>query len=34
MIDVCNFVADTTFSACDLNLKLLMERLEHGQIKC
>ena len=29
MTDVCNFADDTTFFACDCNLKNLMERLEH-----
>ena len=27
--DVCNFADDTTFFACDSDLKRLMERLEH-----
>ena len=27
--DVCNFADDTTFFACDSDLKHLMERLEH-----
>ena len=27
--DVCNFAADTTFFACDSNLKQLMQRLGH-----
>ena len=27
--DVCNFADDTTFSVCDIDLKHLMERLEH-----
>ena len=27
--DVCNFPDDTTFFACDSDLKHLMERLEH-----
>ena len=29
MTDVCNFADDTTFFACDSDLKHLMERLEH-----
>ena len=29
MTDVCNFADDTTFFACDSNLKDLMQRLEH-----
>ena len=29
MTDICNFADDTTFFACDSDLKHLMERLEH-----
>ena len=29
MTDVCNYVDDTTFHACDLDLKSLITRLEH-----
>ena len=29
MIDVCNYADDTTFHACDLDLKSLITRLEH-----
>ena len=29
MTDVCNYVDDTTFYACDLDLKSLITRLEH-----
>ena len=29
LTDVCNFVDDTTFFACDSDLEHLMERLEH-----
>ena len=31
MTDVCNFADDTTFFACDSDLKYLMERLEHDK---
>ena len=29
MSDVCNYADDTTFGACDLDLKSLITRLEH-----
>ena len=29
MTDVCNYADDTTFHACDLDLKSLFTRLEH-----
>ena len=29
MTDVCNYADDTTFHACDLDLKSLITRLEH-----
>ena len=29
MTDVCNYADDTTFHACDLDLKSLINRLEH-----
>ena len=31
MTDVCNYVDDTTFHACDLNLKSLILRLENDE---
>lgn len=29
MTDICNYAEDTTFHACDLDLKSLITRLEH-----
>ena len=29
-IDICNFADDTTLCACDSNLKLVQEMLEHN----
>ena len=32
MTDVCNYAGDTTFSACELDLKSLITRLEHDAV--
>ena len=32
MTDVCNYADDTTFHACDLDLKSLITRLEHDAV--
>ena len=31
MTDVCNYIDDTTFHACDLGLKSLISRLENDE---
>ena len=32
MTDVCNYADDTTFHACELDIKSLITRLEHDAI--
>ena len=33
MTQVCNFADDTTFSVCDKDLNILINRLEHDVIR-